>query len=65
VRTRTLEPLPEQVYVQDTESSVSIRVVRGDRVIEATETIYGDDLASETETKGAIARCAAAIHAML
>jgi hypothetical protein len=65
VRTRTLEPLPEQVYVQDTESSVSIKVVRGDRIIETTETIYGDDLASEQETKEAIARCAAAVNAML
>jgi hypothetical protein len=62
---KLLPLLPEQSYVQDTESSATIIVVRGARTIKVSETLIGDDMASEQETKEAIARLAAAVSAVL
>jgi hypothetical protein len=62
---KLLPLLPEQSYVPDTESSVTIKVVRGARVIEVSEGLWGEDIASEQETKEAVARLAAAVNAVL
>ena len=62
---KLLDPLPEQVYVPETESSVTIIIVRGARTIKVSEALLGDDLASETETKNVIGRLAAAVNAVL
>jgi uncharacterized protein YjiS (DUF1127 family) len=45
----------------DTESSVTIEIVRGARTIRVQEVFLGDDLVSEAETRQALNRMSEAI----
>ena len=45
----------------DTESSVTIEIVRGARTIRVQEVFLGDDLVSEVETRQALGRMAEAV----
>lgn len=59
---KILDPLPGMtVYDPNTESSVSIEIIRGERVIRVHEALHGDDLMSESETKAVIRRLVDAV----
>ena len=58
---RVIEPvadLPDDIV---TESSVTIEIVRGARTIRIQESLFGDDLVSENETRDALGRMVEAI----